>query len=928
MSSDPSNPVSKATLSVSRQEIDERDPSFRVMPDGGQAFTVLLLQRTLNIGSDPRQDISIQAAGIDVRHARLLQESGNYRIYDLTEHSGVLVNNQPIEGSRVLHDGDTVRLQGRDSKGATLSYSNPVERSLGTDSVGRLYPFEAFPFVIGRDPAAAINLDSLAVSARHAVITEQGGAHILTDQGSTNGTFVNDRKLTAPYRLRPEDVIRIDKALLVYKGRGLMRLAATQRFQMDGINLEMTYRTGFPRRSLNTMRDVSLGVQPKEFIAIIGGSGSGKSTLLRILNGANPATGGKVTVNGTDLYDNYELFQPIIGYVPQTDIVQDSLTIHQSLVYGARLRFPNESDQDREKRIVRVLDWLELTDFKDRLVGRLSGGQKKRVSIALELMAEPALLFLDEPSSGLDPGLDKQLMQTLRNLADRGHVVLVVTHTTLNIELCDHLVLMSRGYLTYFGPPKEALDFFGVRDYSEIYNAVQQAPEALKQRASSATMIFNAQASASIPTKAEKTSPVEAARLWAEKYKTSPQYEKYVAERIKETDQTTPKHAESALANKQLSGARRGSFWQQARVLTDRTIALVRRDMRTIISMLLVLPLVGLFLGLISFDPVDGSRGQMLVSRGDNTAYTTVYDKLKLEPVPTPEAVQPTPTPPPADNSGGGSGGSGGTSGTSRTTRSKSTFGQQTVGVGTFTPASDAQRLLFMTALAVTLFGIFASAYTIVAEKSLFLRERMVNLRITPYLASKTVVYAGLALLSCLLFLGLISIGVRLPDQGLITWGPLEIFISVALTALAGVSMGVLLSAINKQINAVTYMVLGVLFVQILFAGVLFKMDGPILEPLSRLTITRWSLEALGGSVHMMDRNAEGKIITESQPTKDGVVLESAPRGRQVYPAPPAISFTYPTTEGDLAVRWLVLLAFSGVFLFLSTLSLNRSESF
>lgn len=912
----------KSTLSVSRAEIDSRDPTFRIMPDGGgPPSTVLLVQRIVSIGSEARQDISIQVPGIATRHARLVQEGSKYRIYDLTEHNGVLVNNQKLEGSILLKDGDTIRLQDAQGSGATVLYSNPIERALGSDTVGRLYLLDRSPFIIGRDPNAAITLSTLAVSWHHARIEEQGGGHVLHDGGSTNGTFVNDRPVSGAYRLRPEDVIRIDQTLFVYKGKALARLANTLQLELEAVDLEMTYRTGFPPRTLNTMRGVSLAVQPKEFVAIIGGSGSGKSTLLRALNGANRATGGKVMINGEDFYANYELYQPTIGYVPQTDIVQDALTVYQSLDYGARLRFPNEPAASREERIRRVLEDVELMDFKDRLVGRLSGGQKKRVSIALELMAEPALLYMDEPSSGLDPGLDKSMMETLRRLADRGHIVVVVTHTTLNIDLCDQLALMARGYLAYYGPPRAALAFFGARDYSEIYNRVQQSPAVLEAAASETMFLAPGSGMLSAASK-QDIAPQEAARLWAEHYQGTSQYKQYVTGRLNKAPQQ--KTGEMALANKRLRGARRGTFWQQARVLTERTIALVRRDLRTIISLLLVLPLVGLFLGLISLDPIENTRGQMLVSRGAPSDYLLLLDKLKLDPVatvpPTGAAAQPSSGQPIAGQQGGQGGQEGG--------RPRATT-PQVKGVGTFAPASDAQRLLFMLALAVTLFGIFASAYTIVTEKSLFLRERMVNLRIAPYLSSKVVVYSLLAMFSCLLSLLTLSLGVRLPDQGLITWGPLEIFISMALTALAGVSIGILLSAVSRQVNAVTYAVLAVLFVQILFPGVLFKMDG-ILEPLSRLTVTRWSLEALGGTADMVTRNAEGRIVVETVPVnpRTGQPLVGAPPAKQYFPAPPALSVTYPTTAGDLAIRWAALLGFSVVFLAASGLVLNRNESF
>jgi ABC-type multidrug transport system ATPase subunit len=765
-----------------------------------------------------------------------------------------------------------------------MTFSNPVERGIGVPDGTRFLPFQKMPFTIGRDPQSSLKLDTLSVSWKHAQITEQNGKHVIEDFGSTNGTFVNDRRLTGLYRLQPDDVIRIDRVLLVYKENGLNRLPSVQRFQLDAVDVEMTYHSGFPPRANNTMRNVTLAIEPQEFVAVIGGSGSGKSTLLRALNGANRATGGKVLVNGEDLYGHYQMYQPIIGYVPQADIVQNDLTVYQALMFGARLRFPNEPTASREQRITRVLEALELTDFKKQLVRSLSGGQKKRVSIALELMAEPGILFMDEPSSGLDPGLDKSMMDTLRRLADRGHVVVVVTHTTLNIELCDQLAFMARGNLTYFGPPRESLQFFGVRDYPEIYNRVFEPVDD--------------------EANLEKLSPGEATKRWGDHFRNSPAFEKNVTRRLATTNVQEATDVNATLSNKRLHGRRRGSFWQQARVLTERTLALALHDARTMIALLLVLPLVGLFLATINYDrnftdPTKYQQGTMLVSQGTTVDLTDRLDQLPLTPITNQSA----------------------SSGTS-------TAGQSVKAMATFAPAADAQRLLFMMALSVTLLGIFSAAYTIVEEKSLFLRERMVNLRTPPYVASKVVVYGGFALASCIMLLLVLSFGVKVPSQGLIMWGPLEMLITLALTALAGVSIGLLLSAVVKQVNAVTYAVLAVLFIQILFPGVLFKMEGA-LNPLSRITITRWSLEALGGTAHMQDRIAEGKVVVlRPVVDKNGTPIPALGDSKQFLPAPPTIDLDYPSTAGDLAIRWGVLAGLSALFLIGASVALNRSESF
>jgi ABC-type multidrug transport system ATPase subunit len=894
-----------STLSVKKQEIDERDPTLRVVPEQGDPFTVLLVEKVMNLGSDPKQEVTLRYPGIEPRHVRLMLEGSSYRIYDMTGKKGLLINGQYADNV-LLKDGAILRLQNAEGQGVTITYSNPVERALGTASVGKLFVFEQFPFTFGRDPNGSVRIEAMAVSWKHAQITEEGGKHVLADLGSTNGTFVNDRKIAGPYRLQTDDVIRIDQALFVYKGNGVQRLAAAQKLQIDVVNIGMTYTTTFPppRKSLNTLRNASLSIHPQEFVAIIGGSGSGKSTLMRTLNGAQKATEGQIRVNGEDFYEKYDQFQPVIGYVPQKDIVQDNLTIRESLWFGGRLRFPNEPTASITQRIERALDALELKDYEDRLVGKLSGGQRKRVSIALELMADPRLLFMDEPSSGLDPGLDFELMETLRRLADRGHNVIIVTHTTLNIEKCDRVALVARGHLVYYGPPREALQFFGVKDYPEVYTRVQQAPD----------------------DPDAKISQPEAAAKWAEKFRQTKTYLDNVTRRIMPIE---TQNAPSVLSNKRLRGARKGSFVQQLRILTERTVALVRRDFRTLLAMMIILPLVGLFLGLISYDGQRGERGQMLINRFVKQSDEALFfDKFPLNEVPKPivqngdisgnGAGTPTPTPTATTGNTSGAGG--------RTTQNAG--GSDVKRIGTYGPAGESQRLLFMMSLAVVLLGLFTSAYTVVEERSLFMRERMVNLRIPPYLGSKIAVYGGLALFSSILFMLMLSVGVRLPDRGVFLWGPLEIFVTLLLTSLAGISIGLLLSAVANQVNAVTYAVLGVLFVQILFAGVLFEMKGPILEPLSRLTITRWSLEALGGSADIVTRDSQGRIVVErpllnksNQPIGNMTAI-------QFFPAPSALSVSYPTGTNDLLTRWGVLLVFSVVFLTAAGIALNRTESF
>jgi ABC-type multidrug transport system ATPase subunit len=917
---------SSGTLAIRKGEIDEKMISLRIEPDGGKGFTHILLEKSLDIGASSSNTLAIRdAVGISPFHARLRADGFGHRLFALVADGQffVKVNDTLISGSTVLKDGDVVRLENIQRQGATIYYSNPLERSNAMPLIAKFHNFDRFPFKIGRSPDAGVKLSSLAVSWNHAEIREAGGAHTLVDLGSTNGTYVNDRLLNAPHRLKPDDVIRIDQFLYIYKGNGLQAKSAVQTFQLDAQDLEVTYQTGLNRAKLNTMRGVSLSIAPREFVAILGGSGSGKSTLLRALNGAQPATGGEVLINGTPMYKHYDLFRSQIGYVPQADIVHNELSVYQSLWYSAQLRFPNEPKEAREQRINRVLDDLALTHYKDRQVGRLSGGQKKRVSIASELMAEPALLFMDEPSSGLDEGLDRAMMKTLRRLADRGHIVIIVTHTTGNIDLCDYLCVMAQGNLVFFGKPKEALDHFGIKRYAELYDKVQAPPGQDAPELPQGTLMMRIEDMQAASPSGAKMSAAEASAQWGERYRNSPLYVSYVNERTRGLSPTA-----EVLPDK-LRRIRAGTFIQQARILTARTLALVRRTGATSLILLLVLPLIGLFLAGINFNGAVGDRGMMLTGLANSGDLEKVA-QLKVVPECT-GSLNPGEEVTPMDKK-------------PSWCKFKESDGLNFYinQMGSWAPAGDAQRLLFMMSLSATLLGIFASAYTVVVERSLFLREKMVNVRVRPYLFSKMVVYGGLTVISCALLTVAVVLGVHYPGQGQIMWGPLEIFITLALTGLGGVSLGLMLSALNKSVNTITYLVLGFLFVQILFPGVLFRMEGA-LEAVSKITLTRWSLEALGSTANIETRDAEGRVVLINTRYNEKGEKLRRPAAQQVY-AGSTLNFTYPHVESTVTLEdgsvklvktptgllsgWGMLVVFNAIFLAIAGLALRRQESF
>ncbi len=209
-------------------------------------------------------------------------------------------------------------------------------------------------------------------------------------------------------------------------------------------------------------------------IGILGPSGSGKSTLMMALSGMRPPTSGSVTFQGRDLIKDFEDLKHEIGFVPQDDIVPTSLKVERVLSYAAELRLENISAEERKNRVERILRKLGLSERRNLRVSKLSGGQRKRVNVGVELLSDPKLLFADEPTSGLDPALERQLTQTFRDLADDGNIVIITTHVMTSLTMFDSLCLIIKGRVAYFGPPAEIKKYFKVDDFAEIYTRLAE----------------------------------------------------------------------------------------------------------------------------------------------------------------------------------------------------------------------------------------------------------------------------------------------------------------------------------------------------------------------------------------------------------------------------------------------------------------------
>jgi ABC-type multidrug transport system ATPase subunit/pSer/pThr/pTyr-binding forkhead associated (FHA) protein len=452
------------------------------------------------IGADPACEVVVEARNVAGRHAVIRERGGRHYLADVGAGSGTLLNGELLEGeSRWLNSGDSIEIGGE-----SMRYVAGERTRLGgapaTPAAGApVIHLGSGALTIGRDPANDVVLDDPNVSRFHAEVRPSDGASEVRDLGSRNGTRVDREFIKGPALVQPGAEIGIGPFRLVFDGsrfvrrddRGAMRLRA------DDVSMQIREKLILDR--------ASIAIEPGEFVVVIGESGSGKTTLVKALAGVTNPTGGRVLVSGEPVQGRLT----DIGYVPQDEIVHRGLTVVEGLRYAAWLRLPKDSTRaDIDEAVDRVLDELDLGDHAETRIGSLSGGQRKRVGVGTELVNRPSLLFLDEPTTGLDPGLETRLMEIFRDLAEPGRrSVTVVTHATKNLDLPDKVCVMGQGgELCYFGPPDDAKDFFAAPTFDGIYSALDRRPATEWRRE------FEAERGESLPTLEEPAAAPSPAR--------------------------------------------------------------------------------------------------------------------------------------------------------------------------------------------------------------------------------------------------------------------------------------------------------------------------------------------------------------------------------------------------------------------------------
>ena len=434
-------------------------------------------------------DIEITDKMASRKHAALEVRSGELFVQDLDSANGTSINGtklNPLKWEHV-HPGDNVKIASQylKLKGNTKSIVvNDLEDDLYTRFEGAAEAkssgvtsnteFKSMVrakgrYTIGRKSDNDLVLSDPIIGRYHAEILYEDGNFWLQDLDSLNGTFLNGNKVNGRVALRDEDVIVIAlDSITLTEGWVDLR---TQKAAISAKNIFKQY----PNKKIG-LQPLSVDIPYSNFVALMGPSGCGKSTLLKCLNGDNPASEGEVLIHGLPLRKNFNLLKRKIGYVPQDDIIHKDLSVYKTLYYAAKLRLPDDTTrQEIDRRINKVIDSLSLDqdkekDIRDVKVKDLSGGQRKRVSIAVELLVEPTILFLDEPTSPLDPESIDSFLKSLQRLTKEGTTIIMVTHKPEDLNYVDNVIfLMVKGYMTYFGKAQNLVNHFEVDDIVKVY---------------------------------------------------------------------------------------------------------------------------------------------------------------------------------------------------------------------------------------------------------------------------------------------------------------------------------------------------------------------------------------------------------------------------------------------------------------------------
>ena len=719
--------------------------------DGGS--TVINPGKPFTIGRDKSADIQVMGSKVSRTHLRLEFDGNHWNAVDLDSSNGTFLNGKAVREFAITElisiflggdNGQEIRLHplelGKKKSKEPLKKA-PIQKGDRTlvASVLENYPASYDDQTsrirlqqrirIGRDAANDWQIEDLTVSRFHAeVVQNDSGGFDLVDLRSSNGSFINGQQIKRR-EIEIGDLISIGGATRRFTSDGLDSPVG-----IDGVDV-VAKDLHFSVGDRQLLKDINFHLGPRSLTAIVGPSGAGKSTLLNAITGRTTPTEGQILIGGRDLHKEFGDLRQRIGLVPQADILHTRLTVKQALNYGAALRFPSETSKaERQARVEEVMEKLELTPRADLRIDKLSGGQRKRASIGLELLTKPSILVLDEPTSGLDPGLDAHVMETLRKLADDGQTVVLVTHSVDNLNFCDNVVLLaSGGRIAYAGPSSTVFTALGKNNWAEVFRMLS-SPEAL--------LLSNKKRSGVISPSTE---------LSQEKVK-------------------------------------KQSWVRQLLTLSARYLRVISSD-RYYLGLLAAIPIL---IGLI--------------------CYATAGD-LGLGP------------------------------------------GLPGANGEFFNPSARSNLMILI--LGTVFIGLSTSVQEIIKEDPIRLREKSVGIRSGTYLMSKVLILGIATTIQSVIFASILLFNRPVPEKGLFIGSSyLEIlFLTVAL-GFASMSLGLLVSSILSSPEQAMPILVGLTMAQVVLSGALPGKNEGIIDLISPVVPSYWSMNAFSASVNLIDLSA------------------------------------------------------------------------
>lgn len=669
---------------------------------------------------------------------------------------------------------------------------------------------------IGRTPDNKIVVPHPQVSARHAQIINQGGQLFLEDLGSGNGTFVRGQRIAKGQRVpvaNGEKVYIGPMPVLIHiAGQQVNVVVEDQQaswagkplYEIEAWDLYLEVPDRDDKAQMKVLLDhVSFKALPGDMIALMGPSGAGKTTLLLTLNGYLPPTSGQVRINGEDLYAIYDALRGVIGYVPQDDIVHPELTVFEAVKYSARFRLPNDySEEEINQRVEQTLRDLGLEAVKNLQIGKpekkvLSGGQRKRVNIALELVTDPVILFLDEPTSGLAADDTTALINLLSDLTKKtGKTIIMTIHQPAKDEYEKFNLAFIMGYggiPTYFGPTGEAsYSFFRSIIQRDPYRSMPQAqnrhidnPRDMFDMLNIRERVVWDDMKRQQPQTPRNIARLEAAKQWRGEFmnQQNPVFQQmYSGRRAVGTEPAArgvPHRADVAL-------------FRQLTLLMSRYWKVKIRDRANAIIMFAQAPIIGIMLSFV------------FAGQKEAVPFWCLGALQELG-----KKVQ----------SASGS----------------------TDLLARMLPTKDNTAAMFFVVVSAVWFGTSNAAREIVTERAIYLRERMVNLSLVNYVFSKYIILSLICILQCTMLLGIVFFTLGFNGGPVAFLAELVVMIAVAMNATA---LGLLLSTLVTSAEAAMALTPIALIPQVVLGGLMVPMTtNPMLKPLMYVMPARWGFE-------------------------------------------------------------------------------------